>query len=97
MPPNPAPHIIDWLTELGLVRGGDMATRPIEWLEIDAWVRRAGVPIEAWVARLLRRLSVAYVAMSRKAEDEGCPPPWRAPVTDRERDTEADRLRMVLG
>lgn len=97
MPPNPAPHIIDWLIEIGLVGGGGMGAAPISWQEIDAWVRRTGVAIEPWVARLIRRLSSAYVAYGRKAEDENCPPPWHAPVTQRELDSETARLRMVLG
>lgn len=97
MPPNPAPHIIGWLTEIGLVSAAGMGAGPIAWQEIVAWQVATGVVLPAWTARLIRRLSVAYVAMSRKAEDETCPPPWRAPVTERERAIEEARLRMVLG
>ncbi|WP_241216764.1 hypothetical protein [Sphingomonas koreensis] len=97
MPPNPAPHIIDWLTEIGLVGGGGMGAIPVSWQEIVAWQSASGVRLEPWVARLIHRLSTAYVAFSRKAEEENCPPPWRAPVTQRERDTEEARLRLLLG
>jgi len=97
MPPNAMPHIIDWLTEIGLVGTNGMGAVPVSWQEINAWQFVTGVQLEPWVARLMRRLSVAYVAMSRKAEHESCPPPWKAPVTAWERDTETARLQMVLG
>lgn len=97
MPPNPAPHIIGWLTEIGLAGVGGMAAVPVPWSEISEWQRNSGITLEPWVARLIRRLSVDYVAMSRKAEEEHCPPPWRAPVSAWERDTETERLMMVLG
>lgn len=97
MPPNPAPHIIGWLTEIGLVSAGGMGASPLTWQEIVAWQVATGVALPGWVSRLIRRLSVAYVAMSRKAEDESCPPPWRAPVTAREAEVELARLRSVLG
>lgn len=97
MPPNPAPHIIGWLMEIGLVGGGGMATVPISWAEISEFQRNSGITMEPWVARLIRRLSVDYVAMSRKAEDEHCPPPFHAPVSDWERDTETTRLILLLG
>lgn len=97
MPPNPAPHLISWLTEIGLVSAAGMGIAPVSWQEIVAWQGATGIDLPGWIARLMRRLSVSYVAMSRKAEDENCPPPWRAPVTAREREVEEARLRMVLG
>lgn len=97
LPPNPAPHIIGWLTEIGLVSAAGMGTGPISWQEIVAWQVATGIKLPGWTARLIHRLSVAYVAMSRKAEDESCPPPWRAPVTQREAEVELARLRAVLG
>ncbi len=97
MPPNPAPHIIDRLIEIGLTEAAGMAAGPLSWQEIDAWCNRTGVDLPPWEARLIRRLSSEYLSESRKAEDENCPPPWRAPVTQRERDVEMERLVMVLG
>lgn len=91
------PHIIDRLMEIGLTEAAGMGAVPVSWLTIDAWQRVTGVAMTPWEARLIRRLSSDYLAMSRKAEDETCPPPWRAPVTVQQRDSELDRLRMVLG
>ena len=97
MPPNPAPHVISQLVEIGLTEAAGMGVAPVSWREIDAWCIRTAVDLLPWEARLMRRLSVEYVAESRRAESETCPPPWRAEVTQREIETEERRLRMVLG
>ena len=97
MPPNPAPHISDRLVEIGLVEANGMGASPLSWREIDAWCARTGVELLPWEARLIRRLSVVYVAEGRRAESENAAPPWRAEVTPREWQLEEARLRMVLG
>jgi hypothetical protein len=97
MPPNPAPHIFDWLIEIGLTEAAGMGAAPISSRELAAWQDNSGVRLAPWETRLIRRLSKAYLAESRIAEVETCPPPWRAEVTAREREVEEARLRMVLG
>lgn len=97
MPPNSAPHIIERLIEIGLSEAAGMGAAPVSWQSIDAYQRNTGIVLAAWEARLIRRLSSDYLLMSRKAENENCPPPWRVPVTERERDTELVRLKRVLG
>jgi hypothetical protein len=97
MPPNPAPHITDWLIEMGLTEAAGMGTVAISSRELAAWQDNTGVVLEPWVGRLIRRLSSAYLAEGRLAESENCPPPWRAPVTQRELDIEEAQLRSVLG
>jgi len=97
MPPNPAPHLTDRLIEIGITEAAGMGAGPISWLTIDAWKRATGVPIEPWEARLLRRLSSAYLAESRRAEAEACPPPWRTAISAREREADEAALRSLLG
>lgn len=97
MPPNPAPHIIARLVEIGLTEAAGMGAGPISWQSIHAWQALTGVHLPPWEARLLRSLSLDYVAEGRRAESETCPPPWRSEVTARERETELQRLEMVLG
>jgi hypothetical protein len=97
MPPNPAPHIVEWLIEIGLTDNSGMSATPLTWCEINAWCARTRVSPAPWEARLIRRLSSDYIAESRKAESETCPPPWRAEVSQRELDIEEARLRNVLG
>lgn len=97
MPPNPMPHLVDRLIEMGLTEAGGMGAAPLSWLTIDAWQRVTGVTIAPWEARLIRRLSTDYLAMSRAAESENCPAPWRAPITAEQRASEVERLKLVLG
>jgi hypothetical protein len=97
MPPNPAPHIINRLVEIGLTEAAGMGAAPLSWREIDAWCSRTRIDLSPWEARLIRKLSVEYLAESRRAESENCPPPWRAAITQREIDMEEAKLRMVLG
>jgi hypothetical protein len=97
MPPNPLPHVVDRLVEMGLTEAAGMGLAPLSWLTIDAWQRTTGVELAPWEARLIRRLSLAYLAESRRAESETCTPPWRAEVTQREIDNELASLQMVLG
>lgn len=97
MPPNPAPHIITWLIEIGLSEAAGMGAAPLSSREIAAWQDNTCIRLEPWVARLLRKLSAAYLAEGRRAEAETCPPPWRAPVTQRELEVAEAELRNVLG
>lgn len=97
MPPNPAPHIIARLIELGITESNGMGPTVLSWREMAGWQRLTGVVLDAWEARLLRQLSTAYIAESRKAESDTCPPPWRREVTQAERDADERRLRLVLG
>jgi len=97
MPSNPAPHIVARLIEIGITETTGMGPAPLSWREIDAWQRHTGVPLPPREARLLRQLSLSYIAESRRAEDETCPPPWRAEVTQRELDVAEEKLRLVLG
>lgn len=97
MPPNPAPHIVARLIDIGITETTGMGPAPLSWGELSEWQRNTGVPLAPWEARLLRQLSLAYIAEGRRAESENCPPPWRAEVTQKELDAAEASLRMVLG
>lgn len=97
MPPNPAPHLIGWLTEMGITEATGVGPVPLSWREISEWQRNTGVHLQPWEARLIRKLSVSYLAASHDAESETCPPPWRAEVTQVEMDAAEAQLRSVLG
>ncbi|EJL34124.1 hypothetical protein [Novosphingobium sp. AP12] len=97
MPPNPAPHILSRLFEIGLTEAAGMGAGPLSWQSIKAWQDVIGVSLSRWEARLLRKLSVEYLAEGHRAESENCPPPWRAEVSAREMEVELARLQLVLG
>ncbi len=97
MPVNPAPHITDRLVEMGLSEAAGMGAAPLSWKEINAWCERTCVDLPPWEARLMRRLSADYLAESRKAESETCPPPWIAPANDAMIRAELRVLDAILG
>lgn len=97
MPPNPMPHIVERLIEIGLTESNGMSAVPLSWQSIAAWQFDVGIRLAPWEARLIRRLSTEYLAEGRRAESENCPPPWRIEVTQREREIEQARLQMLLG
>ena len=67
LPFNPAPHLTDWLIEIGpAAPGGEDA---IGYMEMAAWSRLTGIDLNPWEVRTLRRLSRSFVsqrAISRK-------------------------------
>lgn len=91
VPPNPAPLIIDWLMEIGPT-GSDAA--PLSWRDIAAWQAITGIELEAWEARLIRRLSGDFASMRIKAEKADCPPPYTG--TDDEIVSNRDRVAMKV-
>ncbi len=97
MPPNPVPHIVARLIEIGITQPGGMGPVPLSWTEIANWQRDTGVCLEPWEARLMRHLSIAYLGELAKAESENCPPPFRVEVSQREMEIELNQLAMVLG
>ena len=76
LPPNPASYITDWLFDCGPVVSGGMGMARLEWQDIRAWLEIAGLTLEPWEGRLIRRLSGEYLSMSLDAKDEACPAPF---------------------
>lgn len=97
MPVNPAPHIIDRLIEVGLTEAAGMGAGPVSWGAINEWQRATRVILPPWEAKLLRRLSSDYLSMSRAAEEETCPAPWRGVPTEAAIKAELRALDAVLG
>lgn len=97
LPPNPMPHIVNRLIEIGVNEAAGMGVVPLSWQTIAAWSAMTGVTLSPWEARLIRALSAEHVAWSHKGESENCPPPWRSEVTQSEKDAELAGLRMLLG
>jgi hypothetical protein len=77
-PPIRTPWVIDWLMEVGPTDPGAMSAVPITWSSIEHWQHCMGHDLPPWVAKLLRRLSVEFVAETVRAREPDCPPPWTA-------------------
>ena len=75
-PDNPAPHITEWLFEIGPSVAGAMGEAPIDWSHLRDWEHFTGVELDAWEAATIRRLSCAFVAQRHAAEKPDCPEPY---------------------
>jgi len=72
------PWVIDWLMEVGPTDPGAMGAVPISWATIGQWQHCMCLDLPPWLARLLRRLSMEFVAETVRAREPDCPPPWTA-------------------
>ncbi len=97
MPANPAPHVTDRLIDMGLTEAAGMAAVPLSWHAINAWCEGTCVDLPPWERKLMRRLSGDFLAMSRAAEAETCPPPWLGLASSETIAAEQSVLDDVLG
>lgn len=97
MPPNPMPYFILWFTELGMVEAAGMGSAPLSWREIEAWQRNVGVRLTPWQARMMRSLSIAYLAQKGKSELTTDPAPWSSGVTPAQRTADEAALDAIFG
>lgn len=96
IPPNPAPHITDWLLEIGpLSREGGQ----IGWPDLTAWQQISGIELEPWEGRLIRRLSGEYATMRIRAEKSDCVAPYAGEEKDMPsvRDRVAAKVSAMFG
>lgn len=96
MPPVSAPFLIGWLMEIGPVEAAGMDRAPISWATMRAWEQIAGISLEPWQARLLRRLSADYLSENRAAEDPDAVAPWGGVAEDQRAAVDA-KLRAAFG
>lgn len=97
LPPLDAPHLFEWLMEIGPTDNGAMGRGPISWTAIRDWKATTFKPLSAWEARLLRKLSVEYLTESHLAEDNGRQPPWMPESVEIDHEANERQLRAVLG
>lgn len=95
-PPHPAPHLVDYLMEIGPVEPAGMDNGPIGWSTMRHWQDQTGVTLEPWQARLIRQLSIEYLGEMRRAREPDCPAPWGGMTADRRAAVEA-KLRAAFG
>lgn len=84
MPPfDEGEYLIAYLYELGPTVAAGMGAGPVTFTEMAAWQAARGFDLAPWEARLLRRLSVDYLAESHRATQRDCRPPWGGSVAVR--------------
>lgn len=84
MPPvDQGEYLIGYLYEMGPTVSAGMGAGPVSFAELVAWQAARGFELEPWEARLLRRLSVDYLAESHRATQRDCQPPWGGSIAVR--------------
>lgn len=76
MPPCAALYLVDWLFEIGPVMASGMGCVPLTHGEIEAWQHNTGIGLEQWEARMLKKLSLIYLAETQAAAAADYPAPW---------------------
>lgn len=76
VPPNAAPHLTEWLYDIGPTVDGAMGEAAFGWADMEAWQRLTGIALLPWEARILRRLSREFAAQRSRSRDPDCPPPY---------------------
>jgi hypothetical protein len=69
-------YLYETFIELGLAKEGNAALRPIDWSEIDAFMRCTGDIETPWEAKLIRRMSQEYVMQRTHGSDPFAEPFW---------------------
>jgi hypothetical protein len=92
LPPNPAPHITEWLFDIGPSQSNGMGEVPISWQEMDHWQRVVGIELQRWEAQLLRRLSRDFVAARHDARKNDAPSPMDQARTPAEQDAAVEKV-----
>lgn len=69
-------HLVGYLYEFGPTVPAGMGAGPVAFTEIAAWQALRGIELEPWEARLLRRLSLDYLAEAHRATKRDAQPPW---------------------
>lgn len=77
MPPvDGGTHVLDYFFEIGPLMSAGFGPGPITHTEINAWQELLGIELSPWEFRLIRRLSLEYLAESTRARKRDCPAPW---------------------
>jgi hypothetical protein len=89
-------HLVEWLWDVGPTVAGGMGGAPVESRHLLDWQAETGVTLQPWEAKLLRRLSRAYLAESMDADKQACPAPWSTAPTPDKRKRIAEYRREQL-
>lgn len=68
-------YLVRAFQEIGRLSIG-FSLAPLTWAEIDAYARLTGEIKEPFEAKIIRRMSEAYLEGFRAGEDEFSIPPW---------------------
>lgn len=96
MPGVTLPYLEAYFFEVGPTEAGGFGPSTLTWQELDSWAARMPRGLQPWEFLMLRRLSLEWIAESQRAEDDACPAPWGAPVSDEELRAVAASLKASI-
>ena len=91
-----ADYLLGYLWEVGPTLVAGMGAGPITHQELCAWQANSGVRLQPWEARILRRLSIDYLAEMSRAERADCPAPWQEVEVVVDRAAVANRMLQAI-
>lgn len=98
MPPNPAPHLVEYLLEVGPMVPAGMGSSAIGWRDISAWRQEVGIYLAPWEARMLRQLSRDYVGEYLEAGNIDRAPPYTPfEMNDDRRASVSTKISAIFG
>jgi hypothetical protein len=73
MPEFDAGYVLEYLFELGVTMGENA----VNHTELRSWMDNTGIELSAWEARIIKKLSEAYLSMSHDAKKSDSETPWK--------------------
>jgi hypothetical protein len=91
-----ADYLLGYLWEVGPTLVAGMGAGPITHQELRAWQVNSGIRLQPWEARILRRLSIDYLAEMSRAEKADCPAPWQSVAVTVDRAVVANKMLHAI-
>ena len=88
-------YLVSNWTDCGLFCVGMGGIEPLSWSEINSYSDNVG-GLDGWERKQIRKMSEAFVSFKAKADNMGCPAPFRVEMTDEDRRKQADSLKSVM-
>ena len=76
-----APYLIEYSLEVGLFKHGGMGLTPLDWVDIQAWIKLTGLEVHPEEIKILKALSASYIIQLNKSKKSDCPAPFLEEVT----------------
>lgn len=90
-------YLLDYLYDVGPILRNTAGNAPLSCAELLAWERLAGVELQPWESKLLRRLSGEYLGMANRATDPTCPCPYQSEAAIRaNRDAVSKQISVAM-
>ena len=77
-------HILDHINEVGLSKAGMSGILPVDWSDIESWVKLTHTVLETWEAKLLMTISREYCYQFNSSSAIDCPAPYKTVITEDE-------------